>query len=106
MYEYKVADYRVIDGDTVEVTLDLGFFIHHTVVVRILGINCPEKNDERWSTARVAVAEWFGAKQHVVLRTFRDRTGKYGRYLGDFIGSDSTLAGMLLERGLAEPYGV
>ena len=103
MYEYRVTKHRVIDGDTVEVTLDLGFSIEHTVTVRLLGVDTPERNDQQWEKAKIFTSQWMTDEQHIVLRTFKDRTGKYGRYLGDFIGTHNTLAGVLLEEGLAKP---
>ena len=42
MYEYAAKVDRVVDGDTVDVTLDLGFSIQYQARVRLLGINTPE----------------------------------------------------------------
>ena len=42
MYEYNCKVKRVVDGDTMDVILDLGFDVHHAVRVRLAGIDTPE----------------------------------------------------------------
>ena len=42
MYEYRARITRVIDGDTVEAEIDLGFRVSLEVVLRLVGINTPE----------------------------------------------------------------
>lgn len=42
MYQYKATCIRVIDGDTIEVKIDLGFYIYHTVRIRMNGYDAPE----------------------------------------------------------------
>ena len=94
MYEYKCKIERVIDGDTVDVSIDLGFGIWlYNERVRIMGIDTPE------SRTRDKVEKKFGlaAKNRLksllgknpVLKTQiskkgEDMRGKFGRVLGDF----------------------
>lgn len=94
MYEYRARLKRVVDGDTVDVDIDLGFGIWlHNERVRIMGIDTPE------SRTRDKVEKLFGlaAKKRVKellgknpkLKTIaakdgEDMKGKYGRILGDF----------------------
>ena len=48
MYEYAVLKMiKIVDGDTVDVLIDLGFDIHRKERVRILGIDAPDKNNRR-----------------------------------------------------------
>ena len=42
MYEYEMKVLRVVDGDTVDAQIDLGFKVHHNIRVRLYGINAPE----------------------------------------------------------------
>ena len=88
MYHYKVISIeRVVDGDTVDVILDLGFSLFTKQRVRILGINTPELRSkdlaekERAFLAKQFAEEWF-ASGEFTIRTTKD--DKYGRILGDF----------------------
>jgi micrococcal nuclease len=96
MYEYKCKILRIVDGDTVDVDIDLGFGVWlHRERVRIMGIDTPE------SRTRDKVEKQFGlaSKQFLkdmlpigsmqVLKTQidksgEDKKGKFGRILGDF----------------------
>lgn len=110
MYEYKCKIIKVIDGDTVDCEIDLGFHIKIIKRVRLLGINTPELNSKD-ETQRVLAKE---AKDYVLnskdtitrLKTVLDESDSFGRVLGWlYIGdSDLTLNNLLLVEGLAVPY--
>jgi micrococcal nuclease len=55
MYTYKAKLNRVVDGDTVNLTIDLGFRLSYTANCRLAGINAPEMNTEEGKTALVAL---------------------------------------------------
>jgi micrococcal nuclease len=55
MYQYKAKLNRVVDGDTVNLTIDLGFRLTYTANCRLAGINAPEMNTEQGKTALVAL---------------------------------------------------
>ena len=85
LYAYRGLVTRVIDGDTIEVAVDLGMRITRTVRVRILGLNAPElfsgtdaerTDGQRWKLA----LEDMVLAQTVYLRTEKDRTS-FDRYL-------------------------
>ena len=91
MYEYRCKILRIVDGDTVDVDIDLGFGVWmHRERVRIMGIDTPE------SRTRYLTEKKFGlaAKEFVrflmpvgssqIIITHKDKTGKFGRILGDF----------------------
>lgn len=94
MYEYKVEILRVVDGDTVDVDIDLGFGIWMKKErVRLYGIDTPEsrtrdKTEKAFGlAAKKRLKELLGKK--CVLKTFaardgEDMKGKFGRILGDF----------------------
>jgi len=115
MYEYRVKVLRVVDGDTVDVDIDLGFGIWiHNERVRIMGIDTPE------SRTKDAVEKLFGlaAKKRLeellgeysVLRTQvakdgTDMKGKFGRVLGDFIDDGGRfITKIMMEEGHCVPY--
>ena len=116
MYEYRCKILKVVDGDTVDVDIDLGFGVWlKKERVRMMGIDTPE------SRTRDKVEKLFGltAKQYVkdnmptnsmqVLKTEIDRSGgdkkgKFGRILGEFILDDKRLTDMMIEDGHAVAY--
>ena len=93
--KYDVKLIKVVDGDTVDVDIDLGFGIWlHDERVRIMGIDTPESRtrdkieDLFGEAAKARVKELFES-EHVKLITEEDRKGedmkgKFGRVLGDF----------------------
>lgn len=105
MYEYRVVKLvRAIDGDTVCVVLDLGFDLTLEATVRLLGIDCPELRDPGGVQAGVFTEKWFTSQPpgSVVFRSWKDRTEKYGRYLGDFMGGGTSLVKAIVESGLTK----
>ena len=120
MYEYKCTILRVVDGDTVDVDIDLGFGVWmHKERVRMMGIDTPE------SRTRDKVEKKFGlaSKEYVkaylpigsmqILKTEidksgEDKKGKFGRILGDFLVYDSKEDAQkkLTEIMISQGYGV
>jgi micrococcal nuclease len=112
MYEYRVKIVRVVDGDTVDVDIDLGFGIWiKNERVRIMGIDTPE------SRTRDAVEKLFGlaAKKRLeellgeysILRTMKPGKSdeKFGRILGDFIEDGGVIiSNVLIKEGHSVPY--
>ena len=104
MYEYNCKIDRVVDGDTVDVDIDLGFDVWMLKQrIRLYGVDTPE------SRTRDAEEKVFGnlAKNFVqvrlpvgsnqVLRTKLDGKGKFGRILGEFVIGETTLNSLLIE---------
>jgi len=112
MYEYRCKILRVVDGDTVDIDLDLGFGIWlRNERVRISGIDTPESrtSDEverifgNLASNKVKFLLPVGSRQILYSKDFK---GKFGRILGDFLvdGYDDFLTNILLENHLAVPY--
>ena len=117
MYEYFAELRRVVDGDTVDVTIDCGFNMHVKERVRLKGINTPEcrtrdleeKKKGLAAKARlIEILESWGNR--MIVRTSIDKKGKFGRLLGELIhpdgqGSrDDNANTMLLLEGHATEY--
>lgn len=122
MYEYRCKILKVVDGDTVDVDIELGFGIVLTDErVRIMGIDTPESRtsdkveDVFGEAAKARVKELLGDKgSYAILKTEvnkdgEDMKGKFGRVLGDFIveeweGQPKLLTEILIEEGHAVKY--
>jgi micrococcal nuclease len=105
MFEYQCEVIRVVDGDTVDAKIDLGFRIAFETRFRLTGINAPEMNTDAGKRAKQRLAELMPVGARMKVRSEKDRTEKYGRYLGTFIDSDGhdVNSRMVLE-GHAVPY--
>jgi micrococcal nuclease len=89
-YTYKAKVVGVYDGDTITCEVDLGFEVKMTIKVRLLGIDTPElRGEEREAglVVRDIVREMILDKE-IHLKTKKDKTGKYGRYLGEVFVKD------------------
>lgn len=109
MYEYKFDLDRVVDGDTIDGTIDLGFDIFVFKRVRLYGINAPESRtkDLVEKAAGLISKEWLEerlANMDIVVKTQKDSTGKYGRVLGDVYVNDVNINNEMLELELAKVY--
>ena len=90
MYEYKCTIVRVIDGDTVDVDIDLGFGVWlKKERIRMFGIDTPESRtrdlDEKiyGLMAKDYITRLLDDEGGIVLKTHKDAEGKYGRILGE-----------------------
>lgn len=82
-YRYECNLHRVIDGDTVDLDIDLGFHITNRIRVRLLGVDAPEiRGPEKVAGDIVTdrVRYWLQANGKLTVETVK--TGKYGRWLG------------------------
>lgn len=85
MYEYKAVIVNVVDGDTFDMNVDLGFNIHIHERVRLLDIDTPEN---RGAEKKLGKAVTQYAKKHfegkeVILRSSKNKTDSFGRWLAE-----------------------
>jgi micrococcal nuclease len=92
MYEYNCKIVKVVDGDTVDVDIDLGFGIWiKNERVRLYGIDAPEsrtrdKEEKKYGLAsKKYVQDHMPVNSKQTLRTIKDNVGKFGRVLGVFV---------------------
>ena len=118
MYEYRVNIERVVDGDTVDVDIDLGFGVWlRSERVRMMGIDTPESRTSDpvekvfGKAAKAKLEELLG--ETAILKTQvsingEDMKGKFGRILGDFDvewnGEMKPATDVLIETGHAVAY--
>ena len=117
-YNFRVTEInRVLDGDTIDVTIDLGFDLYKKERVRVAGVDTPEKRTRDLEEKELGIdaTEWLKAKlegtlagdDELSIRTeLVGGVGKYGRLLGWlYIGDDNvSLNEQMIEQGYAWPY--
>ena len=120
LYYYKLSGIRVVDGDTIDADIDLGFKVSTRQRIRLSRINAPEtrlqskiKNlDDRINEKNSGlIAKSYLAKicdEHVIY-LHSVGSGKYGRVLGEIFFDDPSdgrinLNDLMLSEGIARPY--
>lgn len=105
-YVYRARVVRVVDADTVDLAVSLGFGIEVLSRVRLAGVDAPEMKTADGRAARDRVAALLPVDSETCLKTDGDRRDKFGRLLGRLELPDGlVLNDWLLENGLAKPYG-
>ena len=109
MFYYKIEVLRVVDGDTVDVRIDLGFNVWHKCRVRLMGINAPESRtrDLEEKARGLAAKSWLidileHSKGEVELQSHG--TGKYGRVLGELFVNGLNINETMVKEGHAVEY--
>ena len=117
-YNFRVIKInRVVDGDTIDVTIDLGFDLYKKERVRVAGVDTPEKRTRNLEEKALGIdaTGWLKAKleesikgdEELTVRTeLKGGVGKYGRLLGWlYVGdSDVSLNEQMITEGYAHAY--
>ena len=111
MYEYKCKMVKVVDGDTVDVDIDLGFGVWmRDQRIRLYGIDTPESrtSDDQEKVYGLAakdfVVKWTNSGD-LTLKTFKDDRGKFGRILGEiWYGGEHNVNQLLIDNHHAVRY--
>ena len=110
MYEYSCRVNRVIDGDSVDVCIDLGFDISFTSSVRLYGIDTPESRTRDPEEKKCGLLskkfleEAVKNGKNIIIRTQKDEKGKFGRVLGSLIIDGTNINHKMIEENLAVAY--
>ncbi|OGX38453.1 MAG: hypothetical protein A3D87_04750 [Omnitrophica WOR_2 bacterium RIFCSPHIGHO2_02_FULL_50_17] len=90
IFTYVAMVEKVIDGDTLLVSFDFGFPVSVSQKLRLRGINCPEIDTEEGKKAKRFVEARLKGCDFIVVKTYKDRTDKFDRYLADVFYSAGT----------------
>jgi len=102
-YQYNAQVVRWVDGDTVELDVDLGFHLRFKDHFRLLGVDTAERGKPLAAEAKALSISLAPAGASVRINTTKG--DKYGRYLTDVVtAAGENVAGQLLKAGLANPY--
>lgn len=114
---YGATVLNVVDGDTIDLMIDLGFNIHHKIRVRLYGVNTPEsrtkdlKEKELGLKAKEFTKDWLANHKWVFVNTIPDKNDKYGRILAKIFSSEdinnpstACLNNDIVQSGLAREY--
>jgi len=105
LYKYRAELVRVVDGDTYDFDVDLGFYTTKRIRVRMIGVNTHETYGASHDSEEYAlgkresdfVKEWFAEKDEIIIETDEDERGKYGRWLALVHGDSECLNDVLID---------
>ena len=110
MYEYNCKVVKVVDGDTVDVDIDLGFGVWlRKQRVRLVGIDTPESRTKDLQEKKYGLAakefltKWV-TSGGVTLKTFKVKRGKFGRILGELWCFNTNVNEKMIEEHHAVRY--
>ncbi len=108
---------KVLDGDTIDVTIDLGFDLYKKERVRVAGVDTPEKRTRNLEEKELGIdaTNWLkkeledvlaGDDELIVRTELHGGVGKYGRLLGWLYVGDETVSlnEQMITQGYAHPY--
>lgn len=108
---------KVVDGDTVDLMVDLGFNIHHKIRVRLFGVNTPESRTKDLEEKKLGLMakdfteDWLDRHRWVFVNTIPNKNDKYGRVLAKIYSSEqiddprtACLNKDIIESGYAREY--
>jgi len=107
MYKYNAYVKKVLDGDTCDVNIDLGFDIHINQRLRFFAIDCPEsrtRDKEEKKHGLMAKEYTKNAIEGKDILIETNEKGKFGRYLATIYYKGKNLNKELIAKNLAKPY--
>lgn len=108
MWQYKATVVRVVDADTVDLAVDLGFRTSFADRFRLFGIDAPERGEIGWSTGKAALEQRLPVGAAVVIETYhprdRDERDSFGRWLATIFLDGANINQWLISEGHAVEY--
>jgi|TARA_B100001778_G_scaffold14143_1_gene10927 micrococcal nuclease len=107
MFKYNAKVERVVDGDTVDAMVDLGFSTHKKVRIRMMGINAPESRTRNLEEKAKGLAAKIRLEELLDEGNFileSHGVGKFGRCLGTLHVDDVNINKVLVSEGHANEY--
>lgn len=111
LHVYRCEILRVLDGDTIDVHVDLGFGVFIRERLRIYGVNSPEKDTEAGKAALQFVSELLYGATEVLIRTMKqssrsnaEKREKFGRYLVHLVVDGYPLTDLIIAAGHGKAY--
>lgn len=101
MYVYKAYVFNVVDGDTIDAEVDLGFKVSTKQRLRLARVDTPERGQEGYNEAKDFTAQCVLNKE-VIINT--EKVSKWGYFVAEVVVEAKNLSDMLLETKLAKKY--
>jgi micrococcal nuclease len=96
-WTYHALVHKIVDGDTIDLIVDLGFKTAMQVRFRLLGVDCPDRGETDHRKAANHLADLTPLGSHVIVESHK--TEKYGRWLGVLYVDDKNINTLMRELG-------
>lgn len=104
MFTYSATVERIVDGDTIDLNVDLGFRVYHRDRFRLLGIDTPERGQAGWAEATAALTRMIPPGSSLIIKTATPLRDKYGRWLARLFVGTIDINQLMIDQGHAVPY--
>ena len=110
MYEYSAEVLRWVDGDTLLVEVDVGFYIKREEKIRLARIDAPELRSStpfqirKARRAKSVVSRWCPVGSAVLIQTKKTKRDKYARYIAEVFFKQKNISDYLLKQGVVKEY--
>jgi micrococcal nuclease len=101
-YHYKARLLKAVDGDTVDLEVDLGFHVHTRMRFRLEAIDTPERGQQGYQAATEHLQRLLEDRDICVESR---KTGKYGRWLATLYVGNKNINAQMIKDGYAREYG-
>ena len=106
-YTYKLVELlKVLDGDTVDCRINLGFGLNAVMRFRIMSVDTPETREAGWAEAKETTRAWLTTRTGVLVHTYKSSQGSvgigdgaFGRWMADFEHDGQRLSTLLRDKG-------
>lgn len=103
-FQYNAVITDIHDGDTITVTIDLGFRVDYRTPLRFNGINAPELKTPEGKASLAHLETLIAVGETVVIKTYKNPTDKYGRWIADIFVGDNNINQQMVKDGFAVVY--
>lgn len=103
-YVYAAKVLKIVDGDTLDILVDLGFDVHIKKRLRMAHLNAPERGTQGGADATAFLVDRLPLGCDIVVHTVKNGTDKWGRYLAEVYIDNKSVNEELLSKSLAVPY--
>lgn len=108
LFTYAATVVKVVDGDTVDMIVDLGFRVSRKDRFRLYGLNAPERNTPEGPLATAFLRSLLPEGKQVMIRSHHPtsvpRTDPYGRYIVEIMDGEININDLIVEKGFAVPF--
>ena len=102
MYEYSATITNIVDGDTVDAIVDLGYSVTIKSRLRLARINCPEVSTPEGMASKAFTTTWLPVGSAVTIKTSKDKREKWGRMLAEVTLGTTNINDLLVTSNMAK----
>lgn len=100
-YTYQATVVHVVDGDTIDLNVDLGFRCYVQVRFRLHNMDAPERFTDEGKVAKAFLEEMLPISTTISIQTYKNETDKYGRWIAEIFKDGVSVNQTMIDKGYA-----